>query len=148
MVNKYIPKNRKEAYIRLLMERSNIQKSFPNFLTHVNGDTLVSTGPIQPTEYSQKYTIKITYRWNNNPKVIIVHPKIQFDKNIHMYSDGTLCLYYWKEQPWQNTFHINETIIPWVAEWLVHYEIYELTGKWLGQAVEHSGDKQKEATIN
>lgn len=144
MGNKYIPKNRKEGYIRLLIERRYINNKFPDFSTRVRGDNLISKGSIRPTDYSEKYTIMIKYRWNKSPQVIIVRPKIPIDKNAHMYKDGTLCLYYWKEQPWQKTFHIHETIIPWVAEWLVHYEIYELTGKWLGDAVVHRGPKQKE----
>lgn len=54
-----------------------------------------------------------------------------------MYKDGTLCLYDWREQPWQKHWHLHETIIPWTSEWLVFYEIWLLTGKWRGRSADH-----------
>jgi hypothetical protein len=27
---------------------------------------------------------------------------------------------------------IADTIVPWTAEWLVHYEIWLMTGEWYG----------------
>jgi hypothetical protein len=33
---------------------------------------------------------------------------------------------------------LHETIIPWTAEWLVSYELYLTTGKWLGSSAVHT----------
>jgi hypothetical protein len=57
-----------------------------------------------------------------------------------MYSSGDLCLYDFREQPWMATDNLHEKIIPWVAEWLVYYELFLLTGKWLGPEAPHGGD--------
>ena len=71
----------------------------------------------------------------------VLEPKIETDLKAHMYRSGNLCLYDWREQPWQNAWHIHETIIPWTAEWLLFYEIFLLTGKWLGKAATHPTEK-------
>ncbi|HWX23034.1 MAG TPA: hypothetical protein VN578_24290 [Candidatus Binatia bacterium] len=55
-----------------------------------------------------------------------------------MYSDCKLCLYDWRDQPWQDKWHLHETVIPWAAEWLVFYELLLLTGKWHGPSALHS----------
>jgi hypothetical protein len=65
-----------------------------------------------------------------------MEPKLQNCHAIHMYSDGSLCLYDWREQSWQNKWHLHETIIPWTAEWLVFYELFLLTGVWHGKSAD------------
>jgi hypothetical protein len=63
-----------------------------------------------------------------------------------MYKEGNLCLYDWREMPWRTEMKIHETIIPWTAEWLVFYEIWKLTGSWLGAESSHGvGEKRAEA---
>lgn len=27
---------------------------------------------------------------------------------------------------------ISRTLVPWAAEWLLHYEVWTITGKWHG----------------
>jgi hypothetical protein len=48
----------------------------------------------------------------------------------HVYSDGTLCLH--ETDEWKATMVIADTIVPWTAEWLAHYEIWLVTGDWYG----------------
>ena len=35
---------------------------------------------------------------------------------------------------------LSETIIPWAIEWLKYYELWRITGKWLGGGIEHGKD--------
>jgi len=37
--------------------------------------------------------------------------------------------------------NIHEKIIPWIAEWLVFYELYRICGKWLGPEAPHGGNR-------
>lgn len=67
----------------------------------------------------------------------IKEPEIAPSASIHMYGDGTLCLYKPKDDPWKPSDNIHEKIIPWTAEWLVFYELYLMCGKWLGPEAEH-----------
>jgi hypothetical protein len=42
---------------------------------------------------------------------------------------------------------IHETIIPWTAEWLVFYELWKISGKWMGPAALHGTDEKIPETI-
>jgi len=37
---------------------------------------------------------------------------------------------------------LHETIIPWTAEWIVFYELWKITGEWLGSAALHDVNKK------
>ena len=77
------------------------------------------------------------YRDLVSPDARILCPKIEPKRELHFYKTGNLCLYDWREQPWQDKWHLADTVIPWTAEWLLYYEIYLLTGKWLGKSAIH-----------
>jgi len=94
-------------------------------------------GVIVPSDGCDTYRIRILYPQFGVPTVRIREPEIAPSREIHMYRDGSLCLYKPAEQPWKITDLIHEKIIPWTAEWLVFYELYLLCGKWLGPEAEH-----------
>jgi len=49
----------------------------------------------------------------------------------HTYDHDELCLYF--PQEWTPTMLIATTIVPWAADWLLHYEIWLATdGTWCG----------------
>lgn len=48
-----------------------------------------------------------------------------------------LCLYYPKDKEWNIYQPIGDYILPWAAEWLYYYEIWAITGTWLGPQVQH-----------
>ena len=81
--------------------------------------------------------MKIVYRPEREPQVFVLSPQIEAHQDIHLYSNGSLCLYYPVESPWKHTDNLHEKIIPWTSEWLLFYEIYLLEGKWLGKSVAH-----------
>lgn len=61
----------------------------------------------------------------------------------HRFKDGCLCLHLNGE--WDSTMLISETIIPWTAEWLLHYELWLATGEWHGGGHEVAPkDQQRE----
>lgn len=55
----------------------------------------------------------------------------------HRYPDGTLCLFYPKDRSWGPRLLLADTIIPWAAEWLMFYELWQDTGVFLGQEAPH-----------
>jgi hypothetical protein len=125
-----------------------LHEKFPSFGGRVNGDRLVCRGRLQPTERSPQYKVEVAYRYGDNPKIWVVDPEIPYEKAIHMYADGSLCLYDWREQPWKESYHLYDTILPWTAEWLLYYEIYRMTGKWIGKSALHGTPKQEPEAIN
>ena len=137
----YKPYQNKIRRLTLFKEKALIQKYFNGFKCIVMDDSLICTGIIQPTDFSLKYKIKIIYETYDNPKVYIKDPKIPYNKEIHMYEDTRLCLYFPEDNSWNWTMNLHETIIPWTAEWLIFYELYQITGNWEHPAVSHTGTK-------
>jgi len=126
----------------LLREKAYLKRYFPNFRVEVNGNILKCEGSMKPTAFSQSYRFELIYQYGKNPKTRILSSHILIDLKIHMFENGYLCLYYWKENPWNIKYHLFETIIPWLAEWILYYEVYELTGKWQGISAEHGARKE------
>ncbi|MES2466344.1 MAG: hypothetical protein V4675_03495 [Verrucomicrobiota bacterium] len=126
-----------EGYRRFVMQKKLMGDHFPNFSCSYSKRCLTCVGSITPEEGCATYSLKISYVADHSPKVWVMSPKIALNKNIHVYSDGSLCLYYPKETPWQNTDNLHEKILPWTAEWLVYYEIYLMTGVWRGKSAPH-----------
>ncbi len=63
----------------------------------------------------------------------------------HRYPDGSLCLYWPDEWGWTARESLAATIVPWTAFWLYYYELWLVTGEWLGPSSPHRLGTGKEA---
>ncbi len=93
---------------------------------------------LKPTEYSKLYTIKLTVKKGKKcVSVYPVQPRIGTQLNgkavPHMYSNGSLCLFYRNE--WDFSDSWAKTLIPWTCLWLYYYELWVVTGEWLGGGI-------------
>lgn len=92
------------------------------------------TGELQPTPLSVTYTVRIGYAVGERaPAVTVLRPELRADdveSLPHVYAQDRLCLCY----PWQwtNGKLIAFTIVPWAAEWLLHFEFWKATNIWHG----------------
>lgn len=90
--------------------------------------------PIQPSPASQLYTIRILQQNCGQPKVTVIDPPLQLHPGAsslpHIYPGDELCLYY--PGQWQPEMFLATTVVPWTAEWLMHYELWLATGHWAG----------------
>lgn len=120
-----------------MMQKPLVEKHFPCFECCFKNRRLTCIGQITPADGCATYTVQIGYPSDAIPEVRVLAPKIPRSKDIHMYRNGALCLYYPPETPWKHTSNLHETIIPWTAEWLVFYELYLLKGEWLGKSAPH-----------
>lgn len=125
------------TYHRFVMQKTLVERNFPCFACSFTNRRLTCIGKITPAEGCRTYAVRIDYCSGGIPEVRITSPRIDWNKDIHMYRNGTLCLYYPPETPWKHTRNLHETIMPWTAEWLVFYELYLLKGVWLGKSVPH-----------
>jgi hypothetical protein len=95
--------------------------------------------PIQPSPASQTYTVRLRHRNGRRPQVTVTNPKLALHPDAqalpHVYPGDELCLYY--PGQWKHDMLLATTILPWTAEWLMHYEIWLITGRWTGGG--HSG---------
>jgi hypothetical protein len=141
-------KNESDKYRKVVAEQMLLRDKFPFLNSRISGFTLTCRGHVRPTDHSQTYRIEIQYTPWNSPEVRIIDPVIKYIKGVHMYRNDTLCLYDWREQPWQNNWRLHETIVPWTAEWLVFYEMHQLTGKWLGPEAKHEESEPTQLSVN
>jgi hypothetical protein len=125
-----------------------MKERYPDFSRVLESGKLILTGSIKPTPLSVSYEIKIMYEKKGTPKVWVTSPKLERynnEKIPHMYNQKRLCLFYPKAKEWNRTMWISQTIIPWTSLWLYYYEIWLITGKWLGGGIHISpreGEKE------
>lgn len=93
--------------------------------------------PLRPTSLSPTYRVRIDYKPEKSPKVYVVAPTLVGNPP-HVYKGGHLCLY-WHE--YDNSMGFGETIVPWTAEWLYFYELWQVRGEWLAPESPHKGPK-------
>lgn len=123
-----------------------LAKYYPNSV--VKSQTLrrlVWETDIIPTPNSATYRIRIDYIINQKPYVYVIDPPVLArpegaDKLKHVYDTKTqqICLYYGPFGEWNSTMFLAQKIVPWAAEWLLFYELWVITGEWLGEGIEHS----------
>jgi len=140
----WIKRDRATEYRRFVIQKALIEKYFPCFRCRLSRRRLDRDGLITPSLHCDTYRIGISYKQDGIPKVRIKEPQITPSGKIHMYRNGTLCLYEPAESPWTPGDNIHEKIIPWTAEWLVFYELYRIHGKWLGPEAPHGLKPQLE----
>lgn len=89
-------------------------------------------GQLKPTPLSESYTLRIDYALPHRPAVTVVSPHLNVPTGQlpHVFDDGRLCLCYpWQ---WDSSKLIARTLVPWASEWLLHYELWTVTGEWHG----------------
>ena len=121
-------------------ERSLVQRHYPGFRCRVQREALCCRGEVTSPGGNGAYDIKISYSPGAPPKVFVLNPEVEYRNHAHTHfypADNSLCLYYPGDLHWSARHHLHDTIIPWLAEWLVFYELYQITGRWEGPAVDH-----------
>jgi len=89
---------------------------------------------LQPSPLSRTYTVHLNYVLGGPaPRVNVLKPDLRTDgveRLPHVLSRDALCLCYpWQ---WNDGKLIARTIVPWVSEWLLHYELWKIDGEWHG----------------
>jgi hypothetical protein len=120
--------------INLARQLVAIRSAIPDARGKINRGQLDCVVPIQPSIASETYRARIQYRHRKPPHVHIVQPALELHPDRghlpHVYPGNELCLFYPGE--WQHNMLLATTILPWTAEWLLHYEIWLITGEWTG----------------
>lgn len=126
-----------------------IRSYFPNgSFTHKSNDRFVWNVNITPSPNSLTYSIKLDYSLKNGASVFVTNPNplplATGEMRLpHVYSheQQKLCLYYPNGEEWNRTKYLVHTIIPWTSEWLLHYEVWLITGVWNGGGIHPSDNK-------
>jgi hypothetical protein len=113
-----------------------IKHRYPGFRVSAALGALRATGKLRPTARSEPYTVEIRYVLKESPDIRVLSPALiensKGEAIPHTYPGKKLCLYH----PLYGDFGfddlLSETILPWAALWLYHYENWHMTGDWLG----------------
>jgi hypothetical protein len=90
-------------------------------------------GDFQPTAQSDRYLVRIEYKAPVSPVLTVLSPQLQRPERgvlPHVYDDDHLCVCYPRQ--WSAEKRIDQTIVPWIVEWLFYYELWTFTGEWYG----------------
>ena len=111
-----------------------LRRDFPDGrVIKLTPTVLMWTGRLTPTPLSREYTVRIRYAAGHYPQVLLVEPSLEPEERKHLhhlYPGGELCLH--KPDEWDPTMLLADTILPWTAEWLAHYELWKRTHQWYG----------------
>lgn len=110
-----------------------LRSVFPDTKPVIRRGWLTWVGRLQPCELSRIYTVQIRYTRGRYPVTRVLTPQLAAAEAgflPHTYSDKSLCLH--DAGQWAEDMLIVDTIVPWAAEWLLHYEVWVATGQWLG----------------
>ena len=124
--------------IHIFCQKEIIEMNFNWLRCSTNKNVLYCSGKLRPNDLCREYEVEIFYKANVPPNVYINHPRIKYHDDIHLYNDKSLCLYYPLDMPWGKHILLANTIIPWISEWIVLYELWKITGKWEGPEVKHN----------
>ncbi|WP_203341322.1 hypothetical protein [Planococcus beijingensis] len=130
----------KEKNLSLGEQSYSLVNRFPQFQESLSEQKVTWIGTLQPQPLSPEYTIKIEYEMQGPPSVWVLSPPFKSYKNQpipHMYGQDTLCLFYPKAKEWKRSMWIYKTTIPWISLWLTYYELWVVTGEWLGGGIDH-----------
>lgn len=108
----------------------------PQFTSSWYCDEVVWTGFVRPHDAAQRYKIQVKYRIGEAPVVDVLEPTLKRRDPMraipHMYDGEHLCLYLPFGFEWDACKLVAKTIIPWTMLWLHHYEVWRVTGDWMG----------------
>ncbi len=136
LITTFIGAKARNSYSYAFYQKKSLGKKFDSFKCHIDNDTLIAVGIIKLNN-CQPYKIRIEARAGIPPQVYILNHDILPHPDIHMYDNRSLCLYYPGDLRWKDNLQIAETMIPWVYEWILFYELYNLSGIWEGAYVPH-----------
>ena len=129
MSSQFLPRARSyNRYGVLTLQRHLLEQHFPLFRTGIINNVLIATGWLRPTDCRDQYKVKIEYKAGKEPKSTVLSPIITPSAKIHMYSDHSLCLSYRPDMRWTNRTPVYQYTVPWISEWIVYYEIYQMNG--------------------
>lgn len=124
----------KRTKLPLVVQVEALRREFPHATVRANHKGLEWLGQLQPSAISDLYTVRVVYKADGRrPVVTVVSPDLIPDTNgklPHIFPGGNLCLH--SAEDWHPGLFITRSVLPWIAEWLLHYEFWRATDDWHG----------------
>jgi hypothetical protein len=118
---------------------------YPEFRARIEKGALVAIGDMRPTLRSVTYRVRLDYRVGQPPEITVLSPELKAREEggrlPHVYPGNKLCLFLPNAGEWTADMSLPHTIMPWISEWLFYYELWLVTGEWMGGGVEPTAKK-------
>lgn len=133
--------HQKDWYTFLFVQKYFVEKHF-NWLKlsiDKNRKQLIGKGKLniggKSYEILLSYSPFNTYRYD---RILIQDDTIKYHDDIHLYHDNSLCLYHpiIDKIPHKNISLCE--MIPWISEWIIHYNQWKKYKVWLGREIKHN----------
>ena len=137
----------KASKVSIIIQLHNIRRKYKELIVEDYSNKVVDI--TLKAEVSKQYMLKIRYKGYGIPEALININELENIDNIpHNYGTTqigeerylSLCLFYGRE--WNSNKNISDTIIPWAIEWIYYYELWLITGNWLGGGI-HKAKEEK-----
>jgi len=114
-----------------------LRRWYPEATLHPRQAGLTWEHTITPHPLCGTYDVKVDYDLGYVPQAFVVSPKLFRHDGLdlpHCYNQEkqSLCLVYQTAREWTSNMLIARTTVPWISEWLIHYEIWCVTETWEG----------------
>lgn len=124
--------------MKLALQALALRHQYPRSVIHLSTDGLVWRGELKPNPLAEIYLVELfAENGDRQPDMFVLSPQLRPDPEgrlPHVWSDGALCLSRYGE--WQSNSFFVDTVVPWAAEWLFHYEIWLGSGVWMGDGAD------------
>ena len=121
------------SHLEQFVQQELVKQDFPHCKTWAVIDFLYVDFVVRDPDYRLEYNLRIIYKSQRHHRVFVLTPKITTSVAIHMYPDGSLCLY---DPPDISPFRrllVGNDLIPMAALWVCHYEQWLINGNvWKG----------------
>lgn len=117
-----------------------VSELYPAFSVQlIRDEKVVVNFSIEDKDLSECYDIQIDYVSPWEHKVFILKPVVLPFYDIHMYSDGSLCLYYPYDISPLDRVSLALHLIRWTYRWVYSFEIWKVNGYiWPHDFVPHN----------
>ena len=138
---------RRSQFAPVALEALAIRERFPSFRL-VDRSRPKWRGTVQARPDGMVFEVEIDAGYVPPRTRIISPPLINMPGTSlppHHYATGSLCLFHPDHDVFDSSRPIALTILPWVHEWCFYYEMWLLTGRWLGPEHDHADPKPAES---
>lgn len=122
--------------LSLAQQKANLQLHHPSLVVSLGRQRLVAGGWIHGSPITRRYRVRIEYRLGYHPRAFVIEPVLERRHSgqpvAHTYGPNEPCLYTKGLRDWVSSMYLGDSVVPWLMEWLVAYELWRATGNWFG----------------
>lgn len=120
-------------------------------LDFVQGRALRFGFKMAPTQWSRIYRCSLVIYPAQFPELFVMEPDLKVlaagralpHTYPHEGAGTKLCLWLPKDREWSAHMRLDETYLPWAAEWLDYFEEWLTTGEWTGGGAHPSTEPRR-----